>query len=138
MPLKLTKEEKRLDDLFQEYIRERDSRADGLFQCISCGRWLRRDGGNLHAGHYYSRKNMSVRWNEKNVNGQCRDCNGRLSGNAPEYAMGLVRKYGQQVLDELAWKKNQPWSRKTFNVTEHIKLYNAKLAELKRSKYGHP
>lgn len=63
-----------LDRVFSQYIRMRDSKEFGYkyFRCISCGKVKSYDQGD--AGHYYSRRNMSVRFNELNVNMECAYC----------------------------------------------------------------
>ena len=82
-----------LDNKFNKLIRERDK----LEPCISCGRRV-----NLEAGHYYSAgKVRSLRYNEKNVNGQCKKCNRHLHGNLIEYRKGLIRKYGEEAVNLL-------------------------------------
>lgn len=41
----------KLDTVFSRFIRLRDARKDGTFQCISCGRILPLDSGGLRALH---------------------------------------------------------------------------------------
>ena len=78
---------------FNAFIRERDKDEP----CISCGEYR-----DLCAGHYWAAGNYeSVRFNEVNVNGQCEQCNGHLHGNLILYGKGLVKKYGQEEVDEL-------------------------------------
>jgi hypothetical protein len=80
---------------FNRYIRLRDKDR----KCISCG--IR---PVEHAGHYYSTSQCphpSMRFHEKNVNGQCCHCNTFNEGNRQGYRTGLIRKYGEQALTEL-------------------------------------
>lgn len=92
----------KLDSVFSEYIRLRDS-SDGYGRCISCGKlvyWREAD-----AGHFVNRKHMSLRYDEKNVNLQCRSCNRFDEGNMIGYQRGLVAKYGNDVINYLDIKK---------------------------------
>ncbi|MDD3404947.1 MAG: recombination protein NinG [Paludibacteraceae bacterium] len=57
---------KQLDCIFSEYIRLRDANRGGYVSCISCG--ARISWKNSDAGHYVPRGNMSLRFDEKNVN----------------------------------------------------------------------
>lgn len=61
----------KLDRVFSEYIRKRDSK-DGYFTCISCGRILPYEQADC--GHYINRIHMATRYSEVNCNAQCRKC----------------------------------------------------------------
>ena len=80
-------------NVFNAWIRERDKHL----RCISCNR-----GAVEQAGHYLSAGHHSaLRFSEHNVNGQCIRCNMHLHGNLINYRMGLVRKYGANVVEML-------------------------------------
>ena len=89
--------------VFNKYIRERDK---GL-GCISCGTHAHMMGGSglggvFDAGHFRSVGSApELRFEPKNVNGQCRSCNGFKGGMPKEYAQGIVQRYGQERLDWL-------------------------------------
>lgn len=82
---------------FNTYIRLRDKEK----YCISCNKQLK--AGNIDAGHFYSRKShMNITFNEYNVNGQCsRPCNMDLSGDPLNYRVGLINRYGIEIVEEL-------------------------------------
>lgn len=70
----------KLDNVFGNYIRLRDAG-----KCITCGsKFDPTDRVLYHAGHFISRSYHSLRWDEKNVYGQCRSCNCKqnLKGNS--------------------------------------------------------
>ena len=121
---------KRMDTIFQEYIRKRDVDEDGICFCISCGRPVRIGTGKLHAGHYYPRNIMSLRWNECNVNGQCSYCNMYMEGEKIGYRNGLIKKYGEKVIDELEIVKNFNRKYSDFEILELIKMYRNKIKQL--------
>jgi hypothetical protein len=96
---------------FNRFIRERDKEMG----CISCG------GKVEQAGHFYSAgHNAGLRFNEKNVNGQCVRCNHFLSGNLNEYRKRLIERIGLtevQKLDDTAafFKRNgYKWQREVL------------------------
>jgi hypothetical protein len=117
----------KLQKVFNAYIRQRDAGQ----ACISCGSY-----NELQAGHYWSAGHYSwLRFNEMNVNHQCKRCNYFLSGNQAQYRIGLVRKYGEKAVDQLDLKAQirtvTRWSR--FELEALIKHYQQRLNELKRA-----
>lgn len=80
-------------NVFNAWIRERDKHL----RCISCN-----TGAVEQAGHYLSAGHHSAfRFSEINVNGQCVRCNMHLHGNLIKYRMGLVKKYGANIVEML-------------------------------------
>ena len=134
---KRTERQKAEDELwrvFSLWIRQRDADDNGYMKCISCGKVIHwRDGGNCHAGHYYSRGIRSVKYHEKNSNGQCYSCNMHQEGNKQGYAVGLIKKYGEGVLDELMICKNNT---SKLGTQEMKILTNDYLRRLKENGYA--
>jgi hypothetical protein len=82
---------------FSEYIRRRDGGV-----CFTCGR--RGDWKYMHAGHFLhggTTQAWGLDYDERNVNCQCVECNTFKSGNRKVYQEKLIRKYGEQIVDEL-------------------------------------
>jgi NinG protein len=81
---------------FNAYIRERDRDLP----CISCGSFTPMTrGGDYDCGHYRSiGANPELRFHELNANKQCKQCNSHLSGNIVNYRIGLLLKYGAEVV----------------------------------------
>jgi hypothetical protein len=118
----------KLDKVFSEYIRLRDS-ENGYCKCISCGKvhhWKEMD-----AGHFVNRKHMSVRYNEKNVNAQCRACNRFDEGNIPSYSLNLIKIHGQGIIEELLWKKSQSTKFTDFEAKIMIDRYKELVSQMK-------
>ena len=70
--------------------------------CPSVKSWIWMDGG-----HYISRASgglSGVYFDERNVNLQCKQCNGFKQGAAQEYREFIIRKYGEDMPDELLRK----------------------------------
>ena len=62
---------KKLDNVFSQYIRRRFA-VNGITKCVTCGKEDFWRGGEMQAGHFISRKHYATRWNETNVQSQCR------------------------------------------------------------------
>ena len=96
---------KKLDTIFSQYIRLRDADSKGVCVCISCGNpqfWK-----ELDCGHYVNRQHLNLRFSEVNCNAQCRKCNRFDEGNASGYTLGLIRKYGEEIINDLNLARNQ-------------------------------
>jgi hypothetical protein len=81
-------------DIFNAFIRKRDQDEP----CINCGKYLR-----LQAGHYFAGgKHNNLRFDEDNVNGECKSCNYFDSqSHAHKYRVNLIKKIGQERFDRL-------------------------------------
>lgn len=113
---------RRADRAFSLFIRTRDSQKffGKQFQCISCGRILPIE--QCDAGHYVNRQHQSLRYNEFNVNGQCRHCNRFDEGNMQGYRQGLVEKHGELTVKQLEGSKRISVKRTTgdFLLIERV------------------
>lgn len=120
---------KELDRVFNAFIRARDTRYDKgqpYFICISCDEPKPID--QMDAGHFHSAgHNEATRWDERNVNGQCRRCNRFLHGNLLGYQKGMLKKYGQTTLDQLEIKRHNRSKMFRFEVALLIETYRQKL-----------
>lgn len=109
------------DKYFSKYVRLRDSKhyESGWYgKCITCSKYglIVSDEGKFakgwDAGHFVTRGNKVVRFDERNVNLQCAfRCNKMRSGEPVKYRIALREKYGDEVPDELE------------NLAEQIKYY---------------
>ena|SRR3990167_1431655 len=98
---------KQADIFFSRYIRYRDGRkfmgneGDTWYTvCITCGDW--KPFNTMHAGHFQSRRYLSTRYDEFNVNGQCAKCNTFNAGEQYKYSLAVNEKYGEGVAEQLA------------------------------------
>jgi len=94
---KISTWKKKADKVFSLFIRKRDAEFGG--SCITCGKWF--DYDEMDAGHFISRNCLQLRYNEKNVNAQCRGCNRFRSGEQALYVRGLDSKYKKGTADKL-------------------------------------
>ncbi|MDR2652689.1 MAG: recombination protein NinG [Prevotellaceae bacterium] len=120
----------KLDKIFSEYIRLRDSDSNGYIRCISCGKIVH--WKNADAGHYVNRRHLALRYDEKNVNAQCRACNRFDEGNMIGYHAGLIKKYGEYVIQYLEIKKHNTAKYGKFEYQTLIKIYKQKINQLKK------
>lgn len=108
---------KKLDIVFSKYIHIRD-KVNGKGQCFTCGSVFPID--ELDAGHFRSRKYNATRYDEINVQLQCRKCNRFDSGALYEFGTELDTKYGKGTALNLIHKS---YEIKKFSVDELKSLY---------------
>jgi hypothetical protein len=122
----------KLDKVFSEYIRLRDSDENGYCRCISCGKiahWK-----DMDCGHFINRKHMSLRFNEVNCNAQCRADNRFDEGNLEGYRRGLIIKHSPDIIDRLYAMKNVQMKFSQIEMDLLTKEYAKKVTELKKLK----
>tara|TARA_R110002072_G_scaffold69057_3_gene167621 strand:+ start:382 stop:777 length:396 start_codon:yes stop_codon:yes gene_type:complete len=126
----LSKLKKELDKWFSLYIRLRYASVDGIIKCFTCDKVSHYKKG-MHAGHFMSRRFLSTRWNEDNVQNQCVKCN--IFDSGQQYAFGklLDVRVGDGTSEEL-----QELSRTTVKYMRHeyddmIKFYKEKVNAIK-------
>jgi hypothetical protein len=76
----------------------------------------------MDAGHYH---HAHLDFDEKNVNAQCKQCNGFGKGKPREYAHYLVTKYGPTIFDELLERKKNEGYYSTIFLQEIRDKYKA-------------
>ena len=130
--LAVPKLKEKLDKIFSQYIRLRDSDENGYCKCISCGSvhfWK-----DTHNGHYENRSHMATRFNERNCNAQCVKCNIFEDGNLKGYKRGLIRKYDIAVIGYLEAKRQSYCKITVGEYRELIGLYTKRVNALKIEK----
>ena len=111
---------KRLDQWFSKYIRLRDS-EDGYVRCITCG--TRKHWKEVDAGHFQTRAKYSTRWDERNVNAQCKGCNMKNGGQQYVHGKEIDKKYGEGTADEIVYLSNQMVKFSTQELRDMAKKY---------------
>lgn len=118
---KLSKLVKDLDTIFSIYIRKRDSDDTGYGRCVTCNRiglWKEMDNG-----HFVSRAERSVRWDEKNCAMQCKRCNGFRGGEQYLFAQAIDKRYGEGTAESLQSKRHQPSNIGRVEMMDMIEYY---------------
>ena len=128
MPRKVTRKGliKKLDKVFSEYIRQRTANVNGYVSCVTCGKtdhWK-----NMDAGHFISRKHLSTRWHDQNVQVQCKSCNVFRYGEQYKFSLWLGADKSKELYD---------LSKKTlkldnYDLQDLIKIYEERCAEIKK------
>jgi hypothetical protein len=128
MPKKTQKYWKnKIDKVFHEYIRRRDvDNKTGYCNCISCGKTIHFSESD--AGHFISRKYLITRYDERNVNLQCRKCNRFEYGRQYEYSIAL----GQELSQELLQTSRSVVKYTDADWREIYEEFNDKLNEIKK------
>ena len=132
---KTTTLKNKLDRIFSNYIRLRDRVCNTeMVICISCGKallWKESD-----CGHYINRARLGLRYNEKNCNAQCRRCNRFEEGNMSGYTLGLINKYGKNIIKELHIAKNLycKYTRTDYEIL--IKHYKQEVTALSKKAHA--
>lgn len=119
---------KKLDIIFSKYIRLRYA-TNGIVTCVTCGKVD--DYKRMQCGHYVSRGKFGTRWDEQNCHVQCVGCNVMKNGNYTEYARFMIRTYGVDILDKLAYKSVNYPKFTTGELLLMIDEYKGKINQLK-------
>jgi len=128
LPVHTMKNPKRtLDQVFSKYVRFSNAK-NGYVRCYTCN--AVHPPEDVDAGHYVTRQHMGTRWDERNVKPQCRSCNRFKSGVSDEFALHLLKDYGEGILEDLNKHKWIPTKITELEMMEMIKDYREKLKVL--------
>lgn len=114
---------------FNAWVRFRDRELP----CICCGRTSDTEsrGGTWDAGHYRSRGSAPhLRFDERNVHAQLKNCNRYGAGRATDYRIGLIKRIGLAAVEALEADQTG----QSYTVDQLIELkahYRARLKQLK-------
>ena len=123
---------KKLDKVFSEYVRLKNSNESGYCQCITCGKinhWK-----DIDCGHYIGRKHIATRFSEMNCAPQCTWCNKYMEGQHFKFRQKLVEKHG---INDIAVMEVLADITKTENCQSlecKILEYKEKVKKLKKEK----
>lgn len=116
---------RKLDSIFSQYIRLRDSES-GESTCVTCG--IEKSWKEQQCGHFFTRGRYPTRWHEKNCHVQCYRCNILLKGNYINYTRFMIDTYGREFVDELERVSSSITKIPTPQLREMIEYYK-KLVE---------
>lgn len=111
----MPKLKKLAEKYFHKYICLRDK-----YICFTCGKV-----GN-QAGHF---RHSKLDFDEINLNCQCAFCNCYAHGNLGIYAVKLIKKYGQEVVDDLISRSYKPNKYTRDDLDEYLRIYKLKVKE---------
>jgi len=122
----VTSLKKKLDTLFSIYIRQMYE-VNGLVECYTCG--VQKPLKSMQNGHFWSRSNLSVRWDEDNCRPQCVGCNVYKSGNYIIYTTKLLKEIGQINFDKLMQKKTLTFKPTAEWLKSQIEFYTLNIKQ---------
>ena len=91
--------------LLQRLVRMKAADADGLAQCVTCGK--KQHYKDMDGGHFISRRWTATKLVEENIHVQCKGCNQYASGRYDDYTLYMVDTYGIEMVRELNQKKRE-------------------------------
>lgn len=100
-------------------------------QCCTCGvvkKWREMD-----AGHYIGRGlggSSGVYFDERNINLQCKPCNGFKGSNPQAYREFMLKKHGQRVIDELNLKNKVVHQYRELELRAFAQFYQLRYEQL--------
>jgi len=89
---------------FSRFIRLRDSDENGIGKCCTCTAELH--WKKLQAGHFAQGRRNSILFDEQTTHAQCYGCNICRHGALDDYAVFMIKKYGQGIIEEMNARKN--------------------------------
>jgi hypothetical protein len=96
---------KKLDEQFSRYIRLRSTDHRGYGRCFTCSKEMH--WKSVDAGHFQTRSKYATRWDEQNVQFQCKHCNMSNGGQQYEFGLKLDEVYGEGTADNILIKSNK-------------------------------
>ena len=130
----ISKLKRELDKVFSLYIRLREAtQPEGLVQCFTCGKVSHYKSG-IHAGHFMSRKCLSTRWDEINVQPQSIADNLYGQGEQYKFGVNLDAQYGDGTAESLQIKSRQIQKFSRVDYEEKISYYKEVVKNLKKEK----
>lgn len=129
MAKKLTRSKlvKKLDSIFSQYIRQRDSEY-GSCTCVTCG--VQKPIKQMQNGHFITRSKYATRWDEENCGVQCIGCNMFKQGEQYKFSIYIDQKHYAGKADEILLKSNQTVKYTDQDLIELINTFKLKLNEL--------
>jgi hypothetical protein len=121
-----------LDKYFSLYIRLRDTMPNGYCRCISCGQI--KPFEQMDCGHYFSRRHLSTRFDERNCHAECRACNRVDAEHLDGYRDNLIRKIGENEYNKIKILRSSTknWLREELlAMIKHYKSEASRLSSLK-------
>jgi len=113
-------------DAFSKYIRLRDQNPDGYIYCVTCGD--PKPFTATDAGHWLSRGWSATLFEESNVHGQCKPCNGFKGGRPDDMERFIATTYGTEEVERLRSLKlkvlKRSWAEYEEIRTKYIALYD--------------
>ena len=126
---------KKLDNLFSKYKRLSALTPQGYIRCFTCNGFF--TYRQIDCGHYIGREYMGTRYENRNTEPQCHDCNRFGEGRKDVFALKLQKKYGPGILEELNDQRNKITQFSVEELESMIVYYKIKVKELESRTVRH-
>jgi hypothetical protein len=103
-----------------------------MVQCFTSGRVYHYK--KIHAGHFMSRRHLSTRWCETNVQPQSAADNLFGQGEQFKFSINLDSKFGEGTAEELQYKSRTTLKISRIEYEEKISYYKSLVEKLKKEK----
>lgn len=120
------------DRLFSLLVRLRDSDQYGRGSCITCGKIQEVKHG--HCGHFISREQLPTRWELKNANFQCVQCNLFKSGKQYEHSLAINEKFGEGTAEAMRIKSHNIFKKEPMILKLIIMDLQNRLSTLRKER----
>lgn len=110
--------------VFGGWIKRRDSDWRGYGKCFTCGKLLKVPSSEAHAGHFVHGSTKKTYFCEFNVHLQCRSCNFFKDGARDMYALKLIQKYGDGIIQKIHDINKDKSTWKAKELKEIIEKYS--------------
>ena len=117
---------KKLDTIFSQYIRLRDTDENGYGGCFTCGKVFHYN--DLQCGHFRKRRNLATRWYQDNAHAQCPECN--TKDDAADYMIAMLNQSGGMEKAQQIIEMSQ--TRADFTQQDYEDLYKFYREEVKQ------
>jgi len=96
--------------------------------CFTCPRIL--PWKESHAGHFHLRQHdwtTEIGGDQRNIQAQCAGCNNYMRGRPQTFALNLIKKYGEGILQELQDEKDTEKKWKISELEVLIEFYKSNI-----------
>ena len=123
--------------MFSLYIKVRDSNAQGICACCTCGKEMAFDDQDNNAGHFVAGRNLSILFDDKIVHSQCVGCNVMLSGCQGKYFLFMKAKgYSDEDLEKMLKTHHAPKQIKDWQYITMIQAYYVLIMKIGKEKFS--
>ena len=121
---------KKLDTIFSQFVRLRDTDDNGYGRCITCGETFHYK--DLECGHFRKCRHKTTRWLEENAHAQCFECNRK--DDLAAYMIAMLNLHGMDVAADIIEKSKVDYKFIQEDYEQMYKHYRAKVKELLKDK----
>lgn len=120
---------RKLDRVFSQYIRLRDSDDKGMIKCVSCPSRIHRK--KAHSCHFVSRSRLWYRRDEKNCHAGCPSCNTyRQEMHMRNYTTFMIDNYWRRKVDKMLADEHKIQKVSIHEIRAKLEVYKKLVKEM--------